>query len=720
VANCVCGYPGEEFCCLLVWDGECVSLMQKLNCASCAGNGIPDECETDCNGNGVPDVCDLAAATSPDCQGNTVPDECETDCNCNGVADAEDISQGTATDCNTDGIPDECGCAADVVFVVDSSGSMVYEGDLGTVCPALYEVVGQLRQLRVRFRATLLGMAVDPNAMGSDLGSCVVTLGAAHRNRLENRLPSPAVPGNPGSCGPTLAPMGAEDDRENWGPATAAIAAGFDWLPGAVRVVVPVTDEGPCLGSPCGETRDQEAMENAIAVATAHGVHVCPITGYPKTDLSEITCTERFAEQIAEATGGRAVPIRTIPPEDLAFEITQAIAKTISAACGDCDANGVPGACEPDCNENGKADDCDIESGTSEDCNLNGLPDECEGGAEPLFVVVLEEPPQPLRFWVRPLSAYKFEYDPARITLWDSPTRDHLIAPGQIFTAPSYPSGSSVGDGGGGGGTLTIDPATATQQELQLLVAFGFCRVPPVVVQSDQGGSGSPTDPYSCDPNDGGIVLVPVTVYVEGVTVSTALKDTTIRLLADAPPVDGEFTLADFKPVTVARITISPTTGRLGTPITIQLEPAIWPLAFDCQSTVQWEGVYQPLLGPPTAPFQVAYTSEQVCRTSAGEAVIHLGEGTFNNAPDVSQITGLGILVGSGTLKLPADWLRRSFSFAPELQISEWRTIEYPDEYITGGPPQLGGPPQSFDLLELVPCFINHTTMLASGRGGCR
>jgi hypothetical protein len=44
--------------------------MQKLYCANCTGNGIPDECETDCNGNGVADACDLAAATSPDCQGN--------------------------------------------------------------------------------------------------------------------------------------------------------------------------------------------------------------------------------------------------------------------------------------------------------------------------------------------------------------------------------------------------------------------------------------------------------------------------------------------------------------------------------------------------------------------------------------------------------------------------------------------------------------------------
>ncbi len=46
----------------------------------------------------------------------------------------------------------------------------------------------------------------------------------------------------------------------------------------------------------------------------------------------------------------------------------------------DCNANGIPDACDlavADCNENGAPDDCDILSGHSDDLDDNGIPDEC-------------------------------------------------------------------------------------------------------------------------------------------------------------------------------------------------------------------------------------------------------------------------------------------------------------------------------------------------------
>ncbi|HTF89356.1 MAG TPA: GEVED domain-containing protein [Planctomycetota bacterium] len=45
----------------------------------------------------------------------------------------------------------------------------------------------------------------------------------------------------------------------------------------------------------------------------------------------------------------------------------------------DCQPNGIPDNCDPDCNTNLTPDDCDIFLGTSQDLNQNGLPDECEG-----------------------------------------------------------------------------------------------------------------------------------------------------------------------------------------------------------------------------------------------------------------------------------------------------------------------------------------------------
>jgi hypothetical protein len=46
----------------------------------------------------------------------------------------------------------------------------------------------------------------------------------------------------------------------------------------------------------------------------------------------------------------------------------------------DCNRNGKPDECESDCNSNGVPDDCDLAAGTSEDCNRNGIPDQCDVG----------------------------------------------------------------------------------------------------------------------------------------------------------------------------------------------------------------------------------------------------------------------------------------------------------------------------------------------------
>jgi hypothetical protein len=59
----------------------------------------------------------------------------------------------------------------------------------------------------------------------------------------------------------------------------------------------------------------------------------------------------------------------------------------IAQGAADCNANGVPDACEQsnDCNGNGVPDDCDVDpadpdgnSQTSPDCNSNGIPDSCD------------------------------------------------------------------------------------------------------------------------------------------------------------------------------------------------------------------------------------------------------------------------------------------------------------------------------------------------------
>ena len=45
---------------------------------------------------------------------------------------------------------------------------------------------------------------------------------------------------------------------------------------------------------------------------------------------------------------------------------------------GDCDCDGVPDEEEPDCNGNGRPDDCEVADGSAEDADGDGIPDECE------------------------------------------------------------------------------------------------------------------------------------------------------------------------------------------------------------------------------------------------------------------------------------------------------------------------------------------------------
>ncbi|MCK6486607.1 MAG: hypothetical protein HUU22_15430 [Phycisphaerae bacterium] len=56
---------------------------------------------------------------------------------------------------------------------------------------------------------------------------------------------------------------------------------------------------------------------------------------------------------------------------------TDVVPDECQLANADCNVNGVPDVCEPDCNTNASADDCDVATGAG-DCNVNGMPDECD------------------------------------------------------------------------------------------------------------------------------------------------------------------------------------------------------------------------------------------------------------------------------------------------------------------------------------------------------
>lgn len=252
----------------------------------------------------------------------------------------------------------------EVVFVMDTSGSMVDEAEI--LCTDLVRLVETMAVGGITVRATLLGITEDPTKVFSCLGGNVV-----------QRFGS-TVPGDPGSC---VFPVGPSA-RESWGPATAIVAGHYPWSPGSVRLIVPLGDEGPCAGSfpdGCNDPGDdRDSITNAISAAQSNGVIVSPVIG-----SGADACTMSLAEALAAGTGGVALTALQAKAG-----LVTALTRIFTAACTAAD----------ECNDNDPCtvnDHCenDICVGTTVpgcrrcvfdlDCrdNLICTTDQCSGGA---------------------------------------------------------------------------------------------------------------------------------------------------------------------------------------------------------------------------------------------------------------------------------------------------------------------------------------------------
>ncbi|MEE8170365.1 MAG: HYR domain-containing protein, partial [Phycisphaerae bacterium] len=242
----------------------------------------------------------------------------------------------------------------DLVFVMDTSGSMFDEA--AALCSNMTQVVADLAADGIIVNPAFLGIVETPVGNFPCLQDSVLSfLGSA-------------VPGD-GSCGPLA-------HFESWGPATAIVAERFNWSPGSIRVIVPLSDEGPCRGLPCNDPGDdRDSVENAVAVAAANNIVVSTITG---TGASQ--CAIDLATRLALGTNGV-----TFQSTDPMIDLAGFILTIVEAACAlDCNTNGTLdeddlglGQSE-DCNTNDTPDECDISGGGSLDCNSNGTPDECD------------------------------------------------------------------------------------------------------------------------------------------------------------------------------------------------------------------------------------------------------------------------------------------------------------------------------------------------------
>ena len=211
------------------------------------------------------------------------------DCNDREACTSDVCSDGV---CMNDAIAECVPCEShyicppvDLVFVMDSSGSM--RDEAAVLCAEIAEVIIDLERHGVDVRAAILGITQTPG----DGFACLTD----HVLGLLGGM----VPGDAASC-----PFpGEESAYESWGPATAIVAGRFPWTPGATRLVVPISDEGPCNGSGpegCNDPGDdRDSAENVIAVARANKVVVSPVSG-----SGSDACVLVLTSAVADGTGG--------------------------------------------------------------------------------------------------------------------------------------------------------------------------------------------------------------------------------------------------------------------------------------------------------------------------------------------------------------------------------------------------------------------------------
>jgi hypothetical protein len=127
---------------------------------------------------------------------------------------------------------------------------------------------------------------------------------------------------------------------ESWGLATAVVANGYPWANFGGRIIVPVSDEAPCGGDPCNSA-DSSAIANAIAVASAHGVFVNPVTG-----LGASSCVMNYADDLAAGTCGSAFHVEDgLSYGQIGAALVDVIAAQLAPYCPHCDCPG-----DMDCN----------------------------------------------------------------------------------------------------------------------------------------------------------------------------------------------------------------------------------------------------------------------------------------------------------------------------------------------------------------------------------
>jgi len=208
-------------------------------------------------------------------------------------------------------VPEGCAaCSAlDVVFTFDTSPSMNPVNQ--TMCDLAGDLVQTLADDGIPINARFWGIS------GNGSASCLTSNVTAELGVN--------VPGAPPSWMLTLDQCDGSTGgpQENWGPAAAVVAGLAPWEEGAVRLLIPVADEGSYCGDPVDDF-DIESVYYARQTAIENDVVISPLLPAIAPDP-----VRAMAQLITVGTGG----ISTIA--DFGVEDILPVARSIAvAACG--------------------------------------------------------------------------------------------------------------------------------------------------------------------------------------------------------------------------------------------------------------------------------------------------------------------------------------------------------------------------------------------------
>ena len=200
-------------------------------------------------------------------------------------------------------------CQADLVFVVDTSGSM--SNEMTNLCTGISNVLSTLSAQGYNVKSRIVAIGNDLNFPGGTF-SC-------YGERYES------VSGDQGGS--------VQGTYENWGKAVQYYAANYPWRPCATKMILPISDEGPWLGCNVtgtqGETcsgavgSDWESITSA-AVPPIPPAIVFPILG----DAEACSNVANTMNVLATNTGGQRFSVAT------QAQLEAAIIAAVQKNCG--------------------------------------------------------------------------------------------------------------------------------------------------------------------------------------------------------------------------------------------------------------------------------------------------------------------------------------------------------------------------------------------------